>query len=185
MILGLDTGTRTLTDAEHLLHDLVKVLGLPAGTVACTHFVRTGDGPPHVACSLTVPDTLDPGALPEGSGVAFGHGRSGPADLAEGASLAAAAHASGTGGRLVLFPGHDELTGTLGVAEVVARSGIDRVVVLAHAGDPAPDTPVVTNDFVRPQWRDGEVVLLTMPAAGGRLTPAEVPNPTPCCADHG
>jgi hypothetical protein len=185
MILGLDTGSRTVAEAEHLLHDLVKGLGLPAGTVGCTHFVRTAEGAGHVACSVTVPVVPDPAALPEGAGTALGGHRSGPADLAEGAALAAAAHAAGTGGRLVLFPGHDELTGTLGVAEVVTRSGIDRVVVLAQTEDPAPDTPLVTNDHVRPQWRDGQVILLTMPASGGRLMPAEVPNPTPCCADHG
>ncbi|GAA1513545.1 hypothetical protein GCM10009677_53270 [Sphaerisporangium rubeum] len=185
MILGLDTGTRTLTEAEHLLHDLVKALGLGEDTVACTHFVRTGDGPPHVACSLTVPHLPGPAALPDGAGTASGAGRTGPEDLAEGAALAAIAHATGTGGRLVLFPGHGALTGTLGVAEIMARSGIERVVVLAHTGDPAPDTPVVTRDFVRPQWCDGKIVLLTMPAADGRLMPAEVPDPTPCCADHG
>ncbi|MFD1117072.1 hypothetical protein [Sphaerisporangium aureirubrum] len=185
MILGLDTGSRTLTEAEHLLHDLVKGLGLPAGTVACTHFVRTAEGPPHVACSVTVPDAPDPAALPGGAGTALGGHRSGPAALPEGAARAAAAHTAGTGGRLVLFPGRDELTGTLGVADVVARSGIDRVVVLAQTEDPAPGTPLVTNDHVRPQWRDGEVVLFAMPAAGGRLMPAEVPDPTPCCADHG
>ncbi len=68
---------------------------------------------------------------------------------------------------------------------MLAGSSIEQVVVLAQAGDPSPDTLVVTNDHVRPQWRDGRVVLLTMPAAGGRLMPAEVPNPTPCCVDHG
>jgi hypothetical protein len=28
------------------------------------------------------------------------------------------------------------------------------------------------------------MTLLAMPAPGGRIAPAEVPNPTPCCADH-
>ncbi|WP_424535735.1 hypothetical protein ACOZ38_37640 [Sphaerisporangium viridialbum] len=183
MILGLDAGSRTVTEAEHLLHDMVKVLGLPAGTVGCTHFVRPESGAPHVACSLVL--QAPPSGLPENVGAALGDSRTGPDDLAEGAALAAAEHAAGAGGRLVLFPGHDELNGTLTVAEVLAGSSIEQVVVLAQAGDPSPDTLVVTNDHVRPQWRDGRVVLLTMPAAGGRLMPAEVPNPTPCCVDHG
>ncbi|WP_440070346.1 hypothetical protein [Streptosporangium sp. OZ121] len=184
MILGLDGGSRTVAEAEHLLHDVEKALGLPAGTVGCTHFVRTAGGPPHVACSLAVRETVDLAALPAGVGATFGDSRTGPEDLAEGAALAAAEHAAGSGGRLVVFPGRAELTGTLSVAEVLARSAIDRVVVLAQAEEPAPDTLVTTNDHVRPQLRGGHVVLLTMPASGGRLMPAEVPNPTPCCADH-
>ncbi|MFE9727753.1 hypothetical protein ACFYQ5_30350 [Streptomyces sp. NPDC005794] len=43
---------------------------------------------------------------------------------------------------------------------------------------------MVTREFVRPQWRDGELVLAAMPAVGGTLVPFEVPDPTPCCADH-
>ncbi|MEU8269549.1 hypothetical protein AB0B89_20620 [Sphaerisporangium sp. NPDC049002] len=200
MILGLDAGSRTVTEAEHLLHDMVKVLGLPAGTVGCTHFVRTSTGVPHVACSLAllapvsgIPETvgaaLGDSRTGQDSGIpvgaALGDSRTGPDDLAEGAALAAAEHAAGAGGRLVLFPGHDGLNGTLTVAEVLAGSSIEQVVVLAQTEDPSPDTLVVTNDHVRPQWRDGRVILLTMPASGGRLMPAEVPNPTPCCVDHG
>lgn len=236
MILGLDAGSRTVAEAEHLLHEMAESLGLPAGTVGCTHFVRT-TGLAHVACSLSVPaatgkdagtapaggagapcadgtqadtaggagtarlcgthaDTagggstalagvVDLGALPAYLGAALGDARTGPGDLAEGAALAAAAHAAGSSGRLVLFPGRDALTGTLTTAEVLARSAVERVVVLGRTEDPAPDAPLATNDFVRPQWRDGRIVLLAMPAAGGMLMPAEVPNPTPCCADHG
>ncbi|MCW2877980.1 MAG: hypothetical protein JWQ95_2080 [Sphaerisporangium sp.] len=198
MILGLDAGSRTVTEAEHLLHQMVEVLGLPAGTVGCTHFVRTATGTPHVACSVAVGETagatspraqtrqaaIDLAALPDNVGAVFGDSRTGPDDLAEGAALAAVEHAAGSGGRLVVFPGHAELTGTLSVAELLARSAIDDVVVLAQAEEPSPDTPVTTNDHIRPQWRDGRVVLLTMPARGGYLMPAEVPNPTPCCADH-
>ncbi|MFH9859608.1 hypothetical protein [Streptomyces sp. NPDC017202] len=42
----------------------------------------------------------------------------------------------------------------------------------------------MTNDHVRPQRQDGEPVLAAMPAAGGTLVPFEVPEPTPCRADH-
>ncbi|RCG29674.1 hypothetical protein DQ384_19005 [Sphaerisporangium album] len=188
MILGLDAGSRTVPEAEHLLHDMVEALGLPAGTIGCTHFVRTATGLPHVALSVSLTAAGDAGvdlsAVPETMGVALGERRSGPEALAEGAALAAAEHAGRSGGRLVVYPGHDELTGTLSVAELLERSAIDRVAVLAQTEEPASGTPVATQDFVRPQWRDGRAVLLTMPAMGGRLMPAEVPNPTPCCADH-
>lgn len=87
------------------------------------------------------------------------------------------------GGRAVVFAGSDELVGTLPVAEVLARSAIDRIVVLG--GGPAPaDALLDTGGFVRPQWRDGELVLTVMPAVGGSLIPFETRNPTPCCESH-
>lgn len=87
------------------------------------------------------------------------------------------------GGRAVIFPGSAELAGVLTVAEVLARSAIDRIEVLG--GVPAePEAQLDTGDFVRPQWRGGELVLTVMPAVGNRLVPFETRNPTPCCANH-
>ncbi|GAA3293927.1 hypothetical protein GCM10020295_17120 [Streptomyces cinereospinus] len=63
----------------------------------------------------------------------------------------------------MLYPGAAGLTGTLPVAELLARSAIDRVTVLGAADPPAPHTAVVTRDHVRPQWHDGELVLTVMP----------------------
>ncbi|WP_066947546.1 hypothetical protein [Microtetraspora fusca] len=181
MILGVDSGSRTVAEAERLLHSVVEALGLPSGVIGCTHFVRTG-ALPHVACSVALEGDADLSLLPEGVSAALGERRTGPD--AEGAALAAAEHAAGRSGRIVLFPGRDELTGTLAVGEILARSAVERVVVLAQAEEPDADTAVVTNDHVRPEWRDGVMTLVTMPASGGRLTPAEIPDPTPCCADH-
>jgi hypothetical protein len=87
------------------------------------------------------------------------------------------------GGRAVRFPGVEHLVGTLTVGEVLARSAIDRVEVLG-GGTADPQTLLDTDDHVRPVWRDGELVLTTTPAAGGRLVPFERRNPTPCCAAH-
>ncbi|MFF4775898.1 hypothetical protein ACFY05_23885 [Microtetraspora fusca] len=181
MILGVDSGSRTVAEAERLLHSVVEALGPPSGVIGCTHFVRTGPLP-HVACSVALEGDADLSLLPEGVSAALGERRTGPD--AEGAALAAAEHAAGRSGRIVLFPGRDELTGTLAVGEILARSAVERVVVLAQAEEPDADTAVVTNDHVRPEWRDGVMTLVTMPASGGRLTPAEIPDPTPCCADH-
>ncbi|WP_206062412.1 hypothetical protein, partial [Nonomuraea basaltis] len=86
--------------------------------------------------------------------------------------------------RVVTYPGRDLLIGTVTVGELLSGSAIDRVLVLASPGPPGDDTLVVTAGHVRPIWRDGLMTLLTMPAASGRIAPAEVPNPTPCCADH-
>ncbi len=87
------------------------------------------------------------------------------------------------GGRAVRFPGVDALVGTLTVAQVLAASAIQRIEILG--GEPAdPAALLDTRDHVRPQWRDGELVLTVMPAAGGRLVPFETRHPTPCCAAH-
>ncbi len=123
---------------------------------AAEHWIRTQDPAPAVAATH-----LRPGPHPH---VAV--------------TLDAAA-----GGRAVRFPGVDALVGTLTVAEVLARSAIDRVEVLGGA-PAAPSTVLDTQDYVRPQWQDGELVLTVMPAAGGRLVPFETRHPTPCCAAH-
>jgi hypothetical protein len=111
---------------------------------------------------------LDPGIAPSGG---------------EAASAAVADHHAGRAGRAVLFPGVRSLTGTMPVATMLAESAIDEVVVLGGP-PPGPDTLIDTRDFVRPQYRDGRLVLTATPAPGGLIAPFEVPNPTPCCANH-
>ncbi|MFJ9374555.1 hypothetical protein [Streptomyces sp. NPDC101455] len=186
-VIGVDAGTTTLREADHLIRDLTTTLGLPPGTVACTHLIRT-DARRGTAVSL---------ALPEGGSAeevwqrltatemsaALDDRRHGPA---EAAALAAAEHAARRSGRAVLFPGSDQLTGTVTVADLLQLSAVDRVIVVgATSGDsPDPVIPVQTQDHVRPEWREGQLVLALVPAAGNTLAPFEVPNPTPCCADH-
>jgi hypothetical protein len=182
LILGVDAGSVTVPEAEHLIRDLITLLGLGDGIVACTHFVP-GDRP-HVAVSLEVPGPLDLAVLPDGAGAELAGARTGPAGLAETAAGAVGEHAARRSGRVVRYPGAEQLTGTLTVGELLAGSAIERIQVLAGAGAPSPDTQLNTQDHVRPEWRDGVMTLIAMPAAGGGLIPFEVPNPTPCCADH-
>jgi hypothetical protein len=87
------------------------------------------------------------------------------------------------GARAVRYPGVDALTGSLTVAEVVTRSAIDRVEMLG-SGPADPSLVLDTDDFVRPIWRDGSLVLTVMPATDGHVVPFETRNPTPCCAAH-
>jgi hypothetical protein len=174
--IGLDAGHGTVAEAEHWLDDVLAATGLDDedGVVACTHLVRASW--PHVAVSIAVPgipgQTVVPPGLPEV-----------PEPLAGAAEQARAEHVAGRSGRASHFPGRESLKGTLTVADLVAGSAIDAVVVLG-APPPAPDTVVDTRDFVRPQWRDGRLTLVTTPAPDGRIAPFEVPDPTPCCADH-
>ncbi|MEV5434001.1 hypothetical protein [Streptomyces sp. NPDC052701] len=158
---------RDLRAADHLLHTLAAGLALPRGAFGCTHLVRTGR--PHIALSLALPDEpLARAARERLTGLGY--------EVTPGVPDRA--------GRAVIYPGVTALTGTLTVADLLARSAIDGVTVLGSPREPAPHTPLTTRDHVRPQWRDGRLLLAAVPAAGGTLVPFEVPDPTPCCADH-
>jgi hypothetical protein len=183
--VGLDAGSGSLREADHLVHDLVEQVGLPQGSVGCTHLIRSGAR--HVALSFSVAEDVarDLVALAERErfGVALGATRLGPAELAAGAAEAAAQH--GQSGRAVIFPGVAELTGTVTVGAMLADSAIDQVTVLASPDGPADGDLVQTRDHVRPEWRDGLLTLTLTAVTNGVYAPFEVPNPTPCCADHG
>ncbi|GIF37403.1 hypothetical protein [Actinoplanes xinjiangensis] len=154
-IVGVSLGHATLAEADHWIQALV-----PAPVLACTHLVS--EPFPHVAISLLTAHSFS--TVPE-------------------LTVAAATAAAGRFGRAVRFPGVERLIGPLTVSEILQRSSIARVEILG-SGPAAPDTIVETGDFVRPQFRDGELILVTTPAAGGKLVPFETRTPTPCCADH-
>jgi hypothetical protein len=166
MILGISLGHGTDREAEHWLRENVQPLGLP-GLVACTHLVRSPR--PHVAISLSV---SSPAPLPPGL----------PA-MREGAALAVDEHRARRSGRAVLYPGVEHLVGAVRVDELLELSAIDQVILLGGA-HPAPESLIETRDFVRPQWRNGELTLIATPLGPGRIAPFELPNPTPCCAGH-
>ncbi|MEU5346414.1 hypothetical protein AB0H18_37290 [Streptomyces sp. NPDC020766] len=162
-VIAVDTDVRDLRAADHLLLALAAELALPEGAFGCTHLVR-GERP-RVVLSFTT-----------ASGEA--------ARLLTAKGYEVTTGAPDTVGRAVVYPGAAALTGTVTVAELLSNSAIDRVTVLGSAAEPPSDQRVVTRDHVRPQWQDGELVLTLMPAVGGVLVPFEVPDPTPCCADH-
>ena len=154
--VGVSLGHRTLAEADHWILSLS-----PAPTLACTHLVQEPFR--HVAISLT--------------------GAVGAFPVSNELRPAADAALTGKAGRAVVFTGSDKLAGTLTVGEVLALSAIDKVEVLGSGA--AVESPRIdTGDFVRPQYRAGELVLTTTPAAGGVLVPFETRNPTPCCANH-
>ncbi|MFD7706574.1 hypothetical protein [Streptomyces sp. NPDC059786] len=165
--VGVRAGLRSLAEADHLLRTLAPVLPLAEPEFGCTHLVR-GDRP-QVALSFSVPTEALLSTV-----------RQRLADQ----GYEAVPGVPDAVGRAVLYPGAARLTGTLTVAEVLSASAIDRVTVLGSPGPVDPDRRLVTRDHVRPQWQDGELVLAAMPAVGGTLVPFEVPNPTPCCANH-
>ena len=188
LVVGVSAVLADRRESEHLLGLLVD--RLPQGLVGCTHLVTAPWR--HEALSLEVPCT-DPGALlpvlrecaPDAGLVVLdelGDVLEVEAEGLAGAREAAQAHATRTAGRAVVFPGQDLLVGEVPVAEVVERTAVEAVQSL-H-GDYADDAVLVTGGFVRPVFRDGRLVVLVGHADPRRLLPWELPNPTPCCADH-
>lgn len=169
--LVLDGGWRTLADAEHALRERMRELRVE---LACTHFVPG---------SRVVVTATPAGAQPAGTWAVPGDQDQEPDIAAPEVTQLVLQHVHRQSGRAVVFPGSGALTGRLSVAEVLARSAIDTVVLIG--GGPArPDDILDTQEHVRPEFVEGRLVLRARPAAGGVLVPFEQPNPTPCCAAH-
>jgi hypothetical protein len=163
-VTGVSLGHRELSEADHWILSLT-----PAPVLACTHLVR--EPFPHVAVSLADTSSSLSGVV-----------ETRPA-LQAAADLAADLAAVSASGRAVIFPGAENLVGTLRIADVLALSAIERIEVLG--GEVAgPEMLLETHDFVRPQYRAGQLILTAMPSAGRRLVPFETRHPTPCCAGH-
>ncbi len=200
-MLGIDTQFTTLAEAEHALLDLGRQVALPADAMVCSHEVR--DGAPHYAFSIALAERAGPELVEvildqfpgqaAGIGCAADHDAAddylarrllGPAGAAAPGVRQAIAEVLGRhGGRAVTFPGSRQLAGTLPVGQAIGGSALDRLAVLGGAPVPAEDL-LVTRDFVRPRWSNGELVLAVLPAGQRLVAPFEVPNPTPCCAGH-
>jgi hypothetical protein len=174
-VIGFDFASATLAEADNQARELRARLGLGEEAVICTHLIR--DDHPHVALSVAVP-----GEDAVNATLTARHAAN--VALTAGAAEAVAAHTARTSGRAVVYPGVDALTGTVTVGAILAGSAIDEVVVLAGAEPPGLDDLVQTRDHVRPEWRAGRLTLTVTPVAPGVFAPFEVPNPTPCCADH-
>ena len=192
LVAGLDVLTHRERDADALAHDIISALVARGVTdvTAATHWAQVGQLR-HIAltiesCEVDALSTTLAELAPEPGGtmgVLLPDRYIGEEELRETLAEAIRAHVRRKSGRAVAFRGCDALAGLMPVSEVLASSAIDRVHVLA-AGNAEPDAVLNTRNFVRPRWRDGELVLDTQPAAGETLVPFESPFPTPCCADH-
>ncbi len=192
-VAGIDVATRHERDADAVAVRLAQLL--PAAwrdrLVVATHVER--EPPAHVVLTLEVAADADSvwpllRAAVAAVGLAdpalvLGPHVAGPVAHHAHARAAVTAHQARASGRVVIAPGLSGLPERLPVAHFVAGGAVDRVDVLA-GGEAAPEAVLVPRGFVRPRWSQGVAVLHVQPGAGGVLVPFEVPDPTPCCADH-
>lgn len=83
----------------------------------------------------------------------------------------------------MVFPGSAALRGTVLAGELLARSAIGRLVVFGGQPPEAGDL-LETRDHVRPEWRDGELVLAVTRIHNGRFAPFEAAPSAVCQADQ-
>ena len=187
-IAGIDLGSQDRDEVEAALRAAVELVAAPV-LMACTHLVSTPDRhwafTLELAAEVSARDLLV--GLPSAAGVAV-HSPSGstgagaPARRA-GAQESVVQRVAGSG-RVVLFQGQDSLPDTLPVDELCRRTAIDEVEGVA--AEPVAGKTLHTRGFVRPELREGRMVLLVRPYLDDDgVAPFEVPHPTPCCAAHG
>lgn len=195
--LGLDPDDAH-ADARHLEHlvlELLAQVGLDADLVL-THVVR-GPSAPRAAATSRVPsgdeDVLARTSLLTALRRSWRGGfvlqgaldgpvvECGPEPARAGARAALALARSGAEGRAVRFAGQDALTGPLPVADLPLVSAITAVLpVVGAITDGAVLDP---SGHVRPQLRDGVLVLPVRPGPGGTLVPVEKRDEH-ACAGH-
>jgi hypothetical protein len=148
---GVSLGHLTEGSAE----DWIRALGLPDAAQACTH--RAEFPFPHVAVSVAVPAGTAPPV--EMAGSAF----------LEAAVAACAAHAAGRSGRALHFRGWSAFSGPVTVADLTARTDVERVTAGAVAA--RPGDVLDTGRGVTPHWVGGVLTVRTGRRPDGLLVP--------------
>ena len=184
--LAVSTPATTFTRLEHDLHE--ARVPVDAALLACTHVID-GRGPRLVA-SLRMGQVL-PEALEELEMECLERKFSavmsaaslmreiGPRDGCLWARTAIEHARAGREGRAIRFRGQEALTGARSVAEVLERSEIARVEGLGERVETG--SIVVTHDYLRPVFVNGELVLYVTPLTNGRFQPFESAGPYRCC----
>ncbi|MGY1685049.1 hypothetical protein ACI8AK_05620 [Geodermatophilus sp. SYSU D00867] len=184
-----DTGTSpaALAEVEHRLLDLGRRVG---ATEVATHVVRSAGGNHH-AGSLRAPRSAELAAAvaawarPGDAVVVSGDGdapSAGDPGHLEHAVAVGRAHRERASGRLVRFPGQEDLPGRLPLAELTTRSSVQAVDLVGVADDPG--LVLRTRGHVRPEYRDGVLVLPVAASGDGEVVPFESPRQRDCCSDH-
>lgn len=187
-IAGIDLGSQDRDEVEVAIRVAVALVAAPV-LMACTHLVATPDRhwafTLELAAEVSARDLLV--GLPSFAGVAVrspsGSTEAGAPARRAGAQESVVQRAAGSG-RVVVFQGQETLPDTLPVDELCRRTAVDEVLGLA--AEPVSGKTLHTRGFVRPELREGRMVLLVRPYLDDDgVAPFEVPHPTPCCAAHG
>ena len=180
VVIGVDAGHDERAACEH---DALQLADRISNVVYVSVHVIT-EPVPHYAAVIeaAIPPTEDVlGSVAAAIVVADADE---PIDQTTPVGRIAADHRARRNGRLIHFPGQHRLRGTIPIAHITTLSAITTVDCLGE--QPGPDAVVRTQDFVRPMFRNGTVVLTIQPFDGAdQYIPFEQPNPHRCCTNHG
>jgi hypothetical protein len=187
LVAGVEIGVPSESAAEWVVSsmaDRLRGLGLRETTIG-SHLMSTPGGLPRVALSICLPSTSDvdagwwlvreslPPGEPDRRAICLDERRHGPVALQRLALRAVHEHRERSAGRVIVFPGVEDLVGTVTLAQVLERTAVQRVVALG-GGVLDPWDRLVTRGRVRPRWSHGELVLHVRQAAEGAVIPLEV-----------
>lgn len=190
-IIGVVGGERDRARLEHVALELAA--GIPGVNLACTHEVAEAGG--HYGATLRLARPLDAEAAGRldrelarrGYGAVMLDGEShatlGDPGHAPAARALAELLARGEDGRAIEFEGRAGVPAVVTVEELIRTTAIDDVVALG--AEITRESAIATDDFLRPRFGAGRLVLHVTALADGRFRPFEVPSPHQCCAhDH-
>jgi hypothetical protein len=176
VVVGIDAGHTSQDDCEQFALDVASRLAEVA--IVSIHVVREPE--PHYAVAISADRSPSAGVLEAVGG-----------DLAvidrdeylvgdhAGARAAALALWLRAKGRVIRFPGQENLRGVMSLADVTALSAISHVICVG--GEAPTQTKLVTHDFVRPSFQAGHLTLLVAPLDDDCLVPLEQPPVLPAC----
>jgi hypothetical protein len=181
VVIGIDTGHHDRAACEHQALDLADRLG--AATFISIHIVTEPE--PHYGAVIEVSGSLDivRGELTDVIDNVVIATNSEEIDSFHPAGSIALAHRSRRSGRVIRFPGQETLVDTVALSDITDRTAVEGLVSLG--GSPGEDATLRTQNFVRPEFAAGRLVLVIQPFDGlNEFVPFEQPNPHPCCANH-
>jgi hypothetical protein len=180
VVIGLDADHHDRLACEHAACDLADRVG--GATFISTHVVTEPE--PHYAAVIEVaasPEAVRRDLADVSETVLIVDGQA--IDHTHAMSDAVEAHRGRRSGRVIRFPGQENLVGTVALRDVTTQSAIDGLVCLG--GATGESATLRTQDFVRPEFAAGRLVLVIQPFDGlDEFVPFEQPNPHPCCANH-
>ena len=179
VVIGIDAGHDDRVACEH---DALRLADRIRSVVYVSVHVIT-EPVPHYAAVVEAALPLTEDVLRSVTATIVVADADEPIDQTTPVGRIAADHRARRNGRLIRFPGQHQLCGTMPLAHITTLSAITTIDCLGE--QPGPAAVVRTQDFVRPMFRNGTVVLTVQPFDGGdQYIPFEQPNPHRCCTNH-